>query len=84
LALGSASASDGPFWATAIDVAGEHVDAAGGILNTGGNVGGFLAPLIAPLIASRWLELGIERGKPDRAAGRAGLVLYRPDETRRR
>jgi ACS family glucarate transporter-like MFS transporter len=37
----------------AIDVAGEHVGAAGGILNTGGKVGGFLAPIITPLIASR-------------------------------
>jgi len=53
LALGCASASDGPFWATAIDVGGAHVGAAGGILNTGGNLGGFLAPIVTPLIASR-------------------------------
>jgi ACS family glucarate transporter-like MFS transporter len=53
LALGCASASDGPFWATAIDIGGADVGAAGGILNTGGNLGGFLAPIITPYIASR-------------------------------
>jgi MFS family permease len=53
LALGCASASDGPFWATAIDIGGAHVGAAGGILNTGGNLGGFLAPIVTPYIASR-------------------------------
>jgi ACS family glucarate transporter-like MFS transporter len=53
LALGFASASDGPFWATAIDVVGEHVGTAGAILNTSGNLGGFLPPMVTPLIASR-------------------------------
>jgi len=53
LALGCASASDGSFWASAIDIGGTHVGAAGGILNTGGNLGGFLAPIITPYIASR-------------------------------
>jgi sugar phosphate permease len=53
LALGCASASDGPFWASAIDIGGAHVGAAGGILNTGGNLGGFLAPIITPYVAAR-------------------------------
>ena len=53
LALGCASASDGSFWASAIDIGGAHVGAAGAILNTGGNLGGFLAPIITPYIASR-------------------------------
>jgi len=54
LALGFASMSDGPFWATAIDIGGIHVGAAGGILNTGGNFGGFLAPVLTPYIASHF------------------------------
>ncbi|PYU91510.1 MAG: hypothetical protein DMG25_14515 [Acidobacteria bacterium] len=54
LALGFASSSEGPFWATAIDIGGAHVGAAGGILNTGGNLGGFLAPIVTPYIASHW------------------------------
>ncbi len=52
LALGFASCSEGPFWASAIDVGGREVGAACGILNTGGNLGGFLAPVVTPYIAS--------------------------------
>jgi MFS family permease len=51
LALGFASASDGPFWATAIDLGRKNVGACSAIMNTGGNVGGFLAPMLTPLIA---------------------------------
>ena len=52
LALGFASASDGSFWATAIDLGGKEVGAASGIMNTGCNVGGLIAPTLTPLIAS--------------------------------
>jgi len=54
LAMGFASSAEGPFWATAIEISGEHVGAACGILNTGGNLGGMLAPVVTPLIASRF------------------------------
>jgi MFS family permease len=53
LAIGFASWCEGPFWASAIEVAGQQVGAASAILNTGGNVGGFLAPILTPYIASR-------------------------------
>jgi MFS family permease len=53
LSLGFASSSDGSYWASAITVGGEHVGAAGGILNAGGNVGGFLAPVLTAYLASR-------------------------------
>jgi MFS family permease len=52
LSLGTASAGDGPFWAAAIDMGGENVGAASGILNTGANLGGFFAPVVTPFIAS--------------------------------
>jgi MFS transporter, ACS family, D-galactonate transporter len=52
LGLGFASATDGPFWAAAIDMGGAHVGAAGGVLNMGGTLGGFFAPIITPFIAS--------------------------------
>jgi MFS family permease len=51
LSLGFAAAAEGPFWSTAIEVSGDNVGAACGILNTGGNLGGMLAPVITPLIA---------------------------------
>jgi ACS family glucarate transporter-like MFS transporter len=54
LALGSAASAEGPFWSTAIEISGDNVGAACGILNTGGNLGGMLAPVITPLIASRF------------------------------
>jgi MFS family permease len=52
-ATGFASWCEGPFWASAIHIAGEQVGAAAGILNTGGNTGGFLAPILTPYIAAR-------------------------------
>ena len=52
LSFGLASASDGPFWAAAIDAGRENVGAAGGVLNTGSNIGGFIAPVLTPFIAS--------------------------------
>lgn len=54
LSLGFAASAEGPFWSTAIDISGENVGAACGILNTGGNLGGMLAPFITPLIATRF------------------------------
>ncbi|MGH8694611.1 MAG: MFS transporter, partial [Burkholderiales bacterium] len=53
LALGFASCSDVAFWAAMIDVSGNEVGAAGGILNTGGNVGGSFAPVMTAVIAGR-------------------------------
>lgn len=52
LAIGFASWCEGPFWASAIELSGEQVGAACGILNTGGNAGGFIAPILTPYIAS--------------------------------
>ena len=54
LALGFATCSEGPFWAVAIEISGEHTGAACGILNTGGNLGGMLAPVLTPMIAARF------------------------------
>ncbi len=53
ITLGLAAATDGPYWVSSSDLGGSHVGAAGGILNTGGNVGGFLAPVLTPFLASR-------------------------------
>src|SRR5262249_6729629 len=54
LAFGCAASSEGPFWATAIEISGPQAGAACGIFNTGGNIGGMLAPVVTPLIASRF------------------------------
>ncbi len=52
LAIGFAAFTEGPFWAFVTEIGGDHVGAAGGILNTGANVGGFFAPVLTPWIAS--------------------------------
>jgi MFS family permease len=54
LAFGFASMSEGPFWASAISVAKDDAGAAGGFMNTIGNIGGIAAPVLTPLIASRF------------------------------
>ena len=54
LAMGFATCSEGPFWAVAIEISGEHVGPACGILNTGGNLGGMLAPQLTPIIAAHF------------------------------
>jgi MFS family permease len=70
LSLGFASAGDGPFWATVIDMAGENGGAASAILNTGGNLGGFFAPVVTPLIASYFgWPCGLYAGSALLAAG---------------
>ena len=54
LALGLAAATDASFWTAAIEVGGRQSGAAGGILNTGGNLGGLIAPALTPWIAARY------------------------------
>jgi MFS family permease len=51
LAIGFAAFCEGPFWAAATELGGEHVGAACALLNTGANVGGFFGPLATPWIA---------------------------------
>ena len=53
LALGFAAASDGPFWAAAIDLGGKDAGAASGLLNSIGNLGGALSPVITAMIAAQ-------------------------------
>jgi MFS family permease len=54
LALAAAGASEGPFWATAIELGGKHGGTSAGIFNTGGNIGGVLAPIVTPFISERF------------------------------
>jgi len=49
LCLGAQQLTEGAFWAATINVAGRHSCAAGGVLNTGGNVVGGIGALLVPL-----------------------------------
>jgi ACS family D-galactonate transporter-like MFS transporter len=52
LALAAVGASEGPFWATAIELGGRRGGSAAGICNTGGNAGGIVAPILTPWVSS--------------------------------
>jgi MFS family permease len=53
LALGCASAAEGPFWSSAADAGGPDAGAATGVMNGIGNVGGLIAPVLTPYLAER-------------------------------
>lgn len=45
--------TEGPFWATMTELAGEHSGIAGGTMNFGGNLGGMISPALTPWLAER-------------------------------
>jgi ACS family D-galactonate transporter-like MFS transporter len=51
LAMAAVGTSEGPFWATAVDLGRGRGGTAAGIMNTGGNLGGLVAPAITPWVA---------------------------------
>jgi MFS family permease len=51
LALAAVGATEGPLWATALELGGRHGATAAGIFNTGGNAGGLVAPVVTPLVS---------------------------------
>jgi sugar phosphate permease len=63
LAMAAVGATEGPFWATAIDLGGRRGATAAGIFNTGGNAGGALAPMLTPFVSEAFgWEWGIGLG----------------------
>jgi MFS family permease len=63
LAVAAVGATEGPLWATAIELGGRHGATAAGIFNTGGNFGGALAPALTPRLGKAWgWEWGIGVG----------------------
>jgi MFS family permease len=51
LALAAVGATEGPMWATALELGGRHGATAAGIFNTGGNAGGVIAPILTPVVS---------------------------------
>jgi len=51
LSLAALGASEGSFWATAVEIGRAHGGTAAAIINTGGNGVGLLAPMITPLVS---------------------------------
>ena len=51
LCFGLTQLTEAGFWATSISVGGQYAAAAGGVLNTGGNVVGFIGGMLVPMTA---------------------------------
>jgi MFS transporter, ACS family, D-galactonate transporter len=54
LALGAVGLSEGPFWASAVELGGRRGGSSGALFNTGGNAGGLLAPVVTPWVGVRF------------------------------
>ncbi len=52
--VGFLMSTEGPFWSSSIDVAGPHAGAAGGIMNTAGNMGGVVSTAVAPIMVKQF------------------------------
>jgi ACS family D-galactonate transporter-like MFS transporter len=52
LSAAAVGATEGPCWATAIELGGRQGGTAAGIFNTGGNAGGVLAPVLTPFVSN--------------------------------
>jgi ACS family glucarate transporter-like MFS transporter len=76
-------ATEGPFWSSAIDVAGRHAGAAGGIMNMAGNLGGVASTSLVPLLVKRF-GWAVALGSGSGLAIAGGLIWFlirvdRPD-----
>jgi sugar phosphate permease len=81
LAMAAVGATEGPFWATAIDLGGRHGATAAGIFNTGGNAGGAVAPILTPIVSELYgWEWGIALGSIVCLAGVAFWLWIDPAE----
>jgi ACS family glucarate transporter-like MFS transporter len=54
LCVGSLMSTEGPFWSSAIDIAGAHAGSAGGIMNTAGNLGGVASASLVPWLVEQF------------------------------
>jgi len=46
--------TEASFWSASISIGGRYAAAAGGVLNTGGNVVGFVGGMMVPAVANVW------------------------------
>jgi MFS family permease len=62
-ALAAVGASEGAYWATAVELGRRHGGAAAALINTGANAVGLLAPMATPLLAKLYgWDVGISAG----------------------
>lgn len=72
--------TDGAYWATSIAIGGIHAGAAGGILNTGGNISGVCNAILVPLLAHTFgWTFAIASGAIFALIGAGLMLLVRAD-----
>jgi MFS family permease len=76
LALGALGMSEGPFWATAIELGGARGATAAGLVNTGGNIGGLIAPVLTPWVESIMPRTWDQNDRWRVAIGIGGVVAF--------
>jgi ACS family glucarate transporter-like MFS transporter len=84
LSFGCTQLTEGAYWSATISVAGRHAAAAGGVLNTGGNIVGGFGAVFVPLVAERfgWM-VALSTGSLFALLGAALWLLIRADEPMR-
>lgn len=81
LALAAVGATEGPMWATALELGGRRGATAAGIFNTGGNGGGVLAPVVTPYVSKAYgWQWGIGLGSLVCLAGVTLWLWIDPEE----
>jgi hypothetical protein len=82
ICFGCTQLTEAAYWATTISVSGRHSSAAGGVLNTGGNVVGFVGGMLVPLIAGiyNW-TVAVSTGALFALIGAGLWMLIRGDRT---
>jgi ACS family glucarate transporter-like MFS transporter len=81
LALAAVGATEGPMWATALELGGRRGATAAGIFNTGGNAGGVLAPVVTPVVSKAYgWPWGIGLGSLVCLAGVSLWLWINPEE----
>jgi ACS family glucarate transporter-like MFS transporter len=66
-------ATEGPFWSAAIDAAGPHAGAAGGIMNMAGNLGGVASTALVPVFV-KYFGWAVALGSGSGLAIAGGLI----------
>jgi MFS family permease len=81
LAMAAVGTTEGPFWATALELGGRRGATAAGIFNTGGNAGGVLAPVLTPLVSNAFgWPAGIGLGSVVCVAGASVWFWIKPPQ----
>jgi sugar phosphate permease len=81
LAMAAVGATEGPMWATALELGGRNRATAAGLFNTGGNAGGMLAPMITPKVSKAFgWPWGIGLGSLVCLAGVCLWLWINPDQ----